>query len=202
MAWSVAFRSWYNINRRESMGDESNARLCFIYRKHVISPLVPSSYTFTHLLYNIAKHHKCSIPPQSSSPNISLTSPLCSFSTASSIYAHIPLATFSLLLATAPHLFHSFSTSSLCSFVTLVALPAFKLSSLARISVFSASRSCTLAMRSAVLSSEFREDRVLRRVLAVAVSCVVSLRRCVICVSSNASSSGVHEHERFCGGRV
>jgi hypothetical protein len=109
------------------------------------------------------------------------------------MYCHTVLATFSLFLATAPAFFHSFSTASRCSLVTFFASPAFKLSSLARISALSVCRACTCASRSTVLSSELREERVPRKVLAVAVRWVVWLRRWVMEASRKASSSGVQE---------
>jgi len=46
-----------------------------------------------------------------------------------------------------------------------------------------------------VLSDELRAERLERRILAVAVSCTVWLRRSVMVVSRAASCSGVQESE-------
>lgn len=152
-------------------------------------PLVPQ-----YLVSTTTSLSHTFVMTQSSSPNASRSPSLSSLScTDSAMIPHTFLATTSLLFAVLLHTFHSRSTSSRCSLVTFFALPALRLSKRSRISVFSVSSACTLEMRSAVLSSELRDESVPRRILAVAVSCVVWLRRSVICVSRAASCSGVHE---------
>jgi hypothetical protein len=155
---------------------------------------VPSRTSFVHSSSPRFSH----IFPYSSSPRVALSSSLCSFpSTESSMNLHTLVAIFSLLLLIMPAVFQSFSTSSLSSFVTFFALPAFKVSSLPTISSFSASSAFTLAMRSAVLRVEFKEDKEFRRVLAVAVRAVVLVRSSLMVISRAASSSGVYASSGF-----
>ena len=81
--------------------------------------------------------------------------------------------------------------------LTFFALPFLNPSSLASISALSVSSACTFAIKSAVLSVEFREDKVPRRVLAVALSVVVCARRSRIAVSRAASCSVVQASAAF-----
>jgi hypothetical protein len=155
--------------------------------------------------------------------NISLRSSLASLSgSISAIILHISRAIFSLFLHTMPLFFHSFSIFSRSLAVTCFSLvsmhltyvpahesdgnrltffafPFFSPSSLARIAASSVSSACTSAMRSAVLSVELRDERVLRSVFAVARSVVVCVRRSRILVSSSASCSVVHASAAFWG---
>jgi hypothetical protein len=133
----------------------------------------------------------------------------------SSIIAHRSFVIFSLAFATRALFFHSFSiasrstavtlqdqymrtcTVSLESELTFFAFPFLSPSSLVSISTLSVSRVCTLAMRFAVLSVEFRWDSELRRFFAVLTRAVVCVRRSRMLSSRAASCSFVHASAAF-----